>query len=134
MSEDGVIELRQIKEASISLRTDGIVHVHYNEGVEINPELQLRLMEIFRELCGSTKRPFLFSAMEYVTVTKEGRANAIAMEPIFPGVASAVVAHNTAYRLIANFYLQVNKPKTPYKVFSTQEKAIEWLHTFMDKK
>lgn len=134
MSDAGVIELREIEEATITLRTDGIVHVRYNEGVEITPELQKRMMKIFQEICGQTQRPFMFSAFEYVTVTKEARANAIAMESVFPGVASAVVAHNTAYRLIANFYLQVNKPKKPYKVFSTQEKAIEWLHTFIGEK
>lgn len=134
MSDVGVVELREIEEATITLRSDGIVHVRFNEGVEIVPELQDRLMTIYLDICRGNERPFMFSAFEYVTVTKEARHNAIVLEVIYPGNATAVVAHNMAYRLIANFYLQVNKPKKPYKVFSTQEKAVEWLLTFVNKK
>jgi hypothetical protein len=134
MSDAGTEIIRVINEATITLRKDGIIQIHYHEGVEINPPLQDRVMKIFIELSGGIKRPFLFTAMEYVTVTKEARSHAIEMESVYPALASAVVAHSTAYRIIANFYLKVNKPKTPYKVFSTEAKAVEWLFTFIENK
>ena len=79
------------------------------------------------QMCGDVKRPFLFTAEDYVTVGKEARDNAIKMEDRYVGAVTAVVANSVAYKLIANFYVKINKPKTPFKVFNTQEAAIKWL-------
>ncbi len=112
-------------------REDGIVYICYKEGTVIDPALQLEMHDMFLQLCDGKKPPFLFSAMDYVTVTKEGRENAKKMEPIFPGSAVAVLADSVAYRLIANFYLKVQRPKVPYRVFNNEELAVNWLKTFL---
>lgn len=124
----------EIEEAIITEREDGILHVHFKEGVEVNVELQGRMYDIYNEICGEVKKPFLFTGEDFISVTKEARDNAIVMEALFPGLASAVVAPSIAYKLMANFYLLVNKPKTPYKVFNHKEEAIEWLRTFLHLK
>jgi hypothetical protein len=131
MLENDGLDFREIDEAFIKLRKDGIVQIQYKRGTEINPALQVKVMAIFKEICHDRKRPFLFGAMEYVTVTKEARENAIALESVFPGSATAVIASNTAYRLTANFYLKVNRPKTPFKVFQNEEKAVAWLLNYL---
>lgn len=130
---NGLIEFMEteIEEALITEREDGIVHVHFKEGVEITVELQGRMLDIYNEMCGDIKKPFLYTASEYVTIGKEARDNSIVMEALYPGSASAVIATSVAYKLVANFYLLVNKPKSPYKVFNDEENAIEWLRTFL---
>lgn len=121
----------EIEEVIVREREDGIIHVHFKEGIEITVELQGRMYDIYSEICGDSKRPFMFTAAEFVTYTKEARDNALIMEGLYTGIATAVVAPTLAYKLIANFYLMVNKPKKPYKVFSDEETAIEWLKTFL---
>lgn len=123
-------EVIEIKEAVILLRTDGIIQITYREGIEIDVGLQMRMYELFNGICCGKKRPFLFAALDGVSVTPEARDNAIKMETIFPGSATAVLAKTLAYKLIANFYLKVNRPKTPYRVFNDEKKAIEWLLGF----
>lgn len=121
----------EIEEATITERADGIVYVHFKEGTEITVELQGKMLDIYSEICSEKKKPFLFSASEYVSIGKEARDNSIVLEALYPGLASAVVAPSIAYKLIANFYLLVNKPKSPYKVFSDEDSAVEWLSTFI---
>lgn len=121
----------EIKEAIITDRDDGIIHVHFKEGTEINVELQSKLFEIYNKICAGEKKAFMFSASEYVTVTKDARENAVKMAENIPALANAVIAHSIAYKLIANFYFIVNKPTRPFRIFNDEEKAVEWLRTFM---
>ncbi len=124
-------EIIEIKEAIITLRNDGVIQITYKKGVVIDIDLQNRIAAIFNELCKDGKRPFLFNAFDGVSVTPEARANAIKMEKTFPAIATAVLADTLAYKLIANFYLKVNRPQSPYRVFTEMEKAIEWLQSFV---
>ena len=39
----------------------------------------------------------------------------------------AIVIRNLAQKIIADFYLKVNKPKMPTKIFYSVDKAYEWI-------
>ncbi len=123
--------VREIKipEATVSLREDSIVHVYYHKNVVVDIELQARILEVFNELTGKKKTNFIFDADEGVIVTPEARDNAIVMEDQTPVLATAVVAKNLAYRLIANFYIKVNKPKGKYRVVKSVEEGAKWLNS-----
>jgi hypothetical protein len=132
------MELRTFEEKTIELeevfiksRKDGIIQVIFKPGVEIDVDLQIRMMVVYLELCGNKKRPFLFNAFEDVVITKEARDHSEELEKTYPGIATAVIANSLPYKLIANFYLKVNKPKTPYKVFNDIVSAEVWLKTFL---
>jgi len=120
-----------LKEASIVLRTDGIIHVHFSKDTVLDIPLQLRMLEKYKEITEGKLTPFLFTASEDVNVTPEARDNAIKIEEESPCYGAAVVVTNIAYLLIANFYLKFNRPKRPYKVFKNEEVAVEWLKTFV---
>ncbi len=130
-SAAGVKIIREIKipEATVSLRDDGIVHVYYQKNTFLNIELQMRMLDIFNEITGTKKMLFIFEADEGVIVTKGARENALIIEEKSPVIASAVVAPNLAYRLIANFYVKFQKPKGQYKVVRDLEEGVNWLKT-----
>lgn len=127
MQEENVLKQVKINEATITLRMDGIVHVLFHKGVTLDLPLQMLLLNIYNEITDRQKHPFLFEAFEDVHVTKEARDNAIRIESESPGSAYAVVAESMTYRLLANFYLNIRKPKSPYKVFANKDEAILWL-------
>ena len=133
VSEIEIVKEIHVPEADILMRADGIVHVLYKKNVTLDIELQMKMFHLFKELTGNVKHPFVFSALEGVVVTKEARDNAIVIEDESPVSAVAVIADNLAYRLIANFYLKVNKPKNPYKVFKKMDEALAWLQQFKPK-
>ncbi|MDF2450468.1 MAG: hypothetical protein K0R26_2972 [Bacteroidota bacterium] len=124
-----IVKELDFKSFTVTLKTNGIVYVLFKDECLINIELQKKLLHIYEDITGGNLMPFIFLAAENVSVTKEAKENAIYIEDQSMVGASAVVVDNLAYRLIANFYLRVNRPKRPYRVFSKVEDAETWLKT-----
>ena len=91
-------------------------------------EAQISL-KINNQITNGKKSYFIYDGEENVSITKEARDNATKIEDLSPTAGSAVVANNLAYRMVANFYIRFNKPKSPFKVVSTFEEAIAWIKT-----
>lgn len=124
-----IVKEIDFKTVNIALKSNGIVYVLFKDHCLINIELQNQLLHVYRDITGGKLMPFIFLAAEYVSVTKEAKENAIFIEDQSMCGASAVVVNTLAYKLIANFYLKVNKPKRPYRVFSNVQDAEKWLLT-----
>lgn len=45
-------------------------------------------------------------------------------------IAEAFIIHSLAQRLLASFFIKIDKPKLPTKFFNKREEAIEWLLSF----
>lgn len=123
------LKVVELPEANIILRSDNIIHVDYSKNVTLDVDLQVSMRKVFDELAEGKKLHFIFSAAEGFTLTKEARENSDVRDKNSPISAYGIVANNLAYKLIANFYLRVNKPKVPFKIFLTVEDAAKWLYT-----
>ncbi|MDF2452761.1 MAG: hypothetical protein K0S26_2265 [Bacteroidota bacterium] len=124
-----IVRELDFKAFNIALKSNGIVYVLFKDDCLINIELQNKLLHFYRDITGGKLMPFIFLAAENVSITKEAKENAIFIEDQSMVGASAVVVNNFAYKLIANFYLKINKPRRPYKVFSNEQDAVKWLKT-----
>ena len=124
-----IIKEIKFSEATLSLREDGIIHVFYHDNTILDIPLQLRMADAFNSIADNKKSYFIFEAGENVVVTKEARDNALKLEDVTPILASAVIAHNLAYRIIANFFIKVQMPKGKYKVVASMEEATKWLNS-----
>ncbi|MBX7093897.1 MAG: hypothetical protein K1X56_04180 [Flavobacteriales bacterium] len=131
MIRTGIIETRETSSSFIHFREDGIVQIIFKDDTVIDVANQLENLKVFLEVLGEEKRPFMFEAMEGVTVTREGRDHAVQMESKTPACAYAIVVTNLAYKLIADFYYRFNRPKYPFKVFRKKHEAEAWLRTFI---
>ncbi|HSH67580.1 MAG TPA: hypothetical protein VLB84_17700 [Bacteroidia bacterium] len=100
------------------------------EGAEIELENAIENYEAAQSLTNNTKHLLLVDAHANVYISKEARAYSAELKPNAP-IAMAIVVTSTANRLIGNFYINFNKPKVPTKLFSTEEKAIEWLKDYL---
>jgi len=117
------------KDVNLQRKSNDIVYVTFKDNCNLDIPLQMRLLDYYRDITDGKLMRFMFFAAENVSLSKEARDNAIKIEDQSMLAASAVVVDNLAYKLIANFYLNFNKPKRPYKVFSKEEDAIAWLKT-----
>lgn len=115
------------KEANIALKSNGIVYVLFKDDCILDIDLQFRLLDSYNKITDGKLMPFIFLAAQNVTITKEARDNATSLESISPLGASAAIVNNLAYKLIANFYMKLNKSKRPFKTFSNEVDAVEWL-------
>lgn len=112
---------------TVEMRDDGIVSVYFKSNTEITVGFQSVLVELYNQVTGGKKSLFIFECGEFVSITKAARENAIVIEDFTPTRASAIVVGNLAQKIIADFYYKVNKPKQPYKIFWSREKALNWL-------
>lgn len=104
--------------------------VTWLEGAEVDAGLKTEMHNVYLQMTGGQKHPFLFEAESSVWFTKDARDIASTLEPSQPFLAVAMVARSLAFRLLCDFYQRFYKPMHPYKVFRDREKAIEWLKTF----
>lgn len=119
------------KVASFSYnQSERLLHMTILEGAEIELENAIENYEAAQSLTGPTKHLLLVDAHSNVYISKEARAYSAELKPNSP-IAMAVVVSSTANRLIGNFYINFNKPKVPTKLFSSDDKAIEWLKGFL---
>jgi hypothetical protein len=116
-------------DVNLQLKSNNIVYVLFKDDCTLDIPLQLSLLDYYRDITEGKLMHFIFLAAENVSITKEARDNAILIEDQSMVGASALIVNNLAYKIIANFYMKVNKPKRPLKAFGKEEDAIKWLKT-----
>jgi hypothetical protein len=113
---------------------DQVIYLVFKEGAALDVK-EIREMIVAAEKLSPEKRYLLFSDIRHhVQITAEGRKVA-ADNKEAPGViANAVLTNNIALKLTANFFMNVNKPPFPVKIFNDEHKANVWLRSFLKEK
>lgn len=117
--------------AFFSWKEKNILHVHFKANTHITPAEQDELMAAHKKIAGAQPHCVLYTADEFVSFSPEARKRAGELEEELSYYASASVASNIAYTIIANFYIRFNKPRKPFRNFTREQDAIAWLRTFL---
>lgn len=109
----------------IVLRDDGIIETRSkeNEVIEINLVHAKENVEKLKEI--QTNHPYLFVHISNGQITQEARNYFGTVELNFEKVA--IIAKGYLQTLVGNFFLGFNKPRTPIRLFKSEEKALEWI-------
>ena len=118
-----------LKASIVSLRDDGIMHVHIKSGAEMELNDAIKVVEAMGKLGNKKKFPVLIDCGEFASVDKEARTFSASKEANIYTSADAVAYHTFAHKLLADFYMNHNRPEIPTKVFQDNESAIAWLKT-----
>lgn len=106
-----------------------IVYFKYKRGAEIGfPEVK-ELIAYAEKLSNGKPYVTFSDVREEMNITEEGKryvANHDNM-PLFRGTAALV--KNSMMSLAANIIGQMSRNKYPFKSFTSEEKAIEWLNS-----
>jgi hypothetical protein len=127
IKNDDIVDTISFPCMTISLDKQGIVHIIYLRGHLIDVKEKILEKNALLKITKGVKHPILISFESYVTITKEAKEYSILVELEQPFLAVAILVENFAYQLMADFYFKFYKPKIAYKVFKSQDKAIEWL-------
>ena len=109
-------------------RKDGIVQIQFKKGFEGELEDSKRMVKHFELLSPGKKAKVLAIYAENNLFSKEVREYVAGPEVGRIVEADALVIIGTAQKIIGNFYMQVNKPSRPTKLFTSKEEALRWLH------
>lgn len=97
---------------------------------EISVDDVILIAEMCREIGGGEVLPLLINADEYTLPSAEAR-KFIAQKDSNPyAKAEAYVVKDLSQKIVGNFYLKVDKPARPTKIFSNEQEALEWLKQF----
>lgn len=116
--------------AIIKLRNDGILHIHVTIKDEIEIEHTKAIFEARNNLTENKSYKHLYTGGIYLNPSDEVKkfaASALRNENV---IADAYVISSLSQRLMGNFYIKLNKPKRPTKLFTDPDKATEWLNNF----
>ena len=116
---------------SVNLRNDGLVYVKIAGNEEIDVKNVVEIVSALETFWKGTKFPLLIVIGEYTLPTPEARAYIATPESDPYASAEAYVIQSFSQKLVGNVYLSFNKPARPTRLFNTEEKATEWLKTFL---
>ncbi len=124
-------EIIKTKISEIWLDEKGILNVKIIEGADFTYDEVEICFDAYKQLgCGENNKVLqLMHAKVNAAMSKEAR-ELVAKKGKDFFIASAVVTDNLAVRLIANFISKFYKLDFPFKIFDSEEKALEWLLKF----
>lgn len=119
------------REATIQLKGNGIVCFRAQADDIFTEEDLRKLFEIMAKAADGNPFRILMQFNGFnVLLTKEARQLFDSDESwIKLIIAEAVVLNTTTARILFNLLLMVNKPKFPFKAFTTEKEAIKWLQS-----
>ncbi len=129
--EEVFIKTIELDHSIINLRYDGIIVLITKDNTTLDVEDVRENAETFGLLSGGKKAPILIIGGAYSTVTKDARDFMATEESLKYSLCEAFLLKYLAQRILINFYIKVNKPIVPTKMFTNEDKAIEWLKAFI---
>ncbi|MES2566389.1 MAG: STAS/SEC14 domain-containing protein [Bacteroidota bacterium] len=79
---------------------------------------------------GDKDYPLIIDFQNVKHVTKEARVYLASKEGCNKIKAGAIIVDSTLTKVMANFFLQINKPLVPSKLFTDEESAEKWLSNY----
>jgi hypothetical protein len=116
--------------ATVKLRDDGIVHTHVKIKDAVNVEQAEEMLKAFIEVSDGIKRPHLFTATKFVIIEKEVM-EFMKAEGNQHSIADGFVIHSLPQKIVGNFYLKFFKPSVDTKLFTSEDKALNWLNSYL---
>jgi hypothetical protein len=113
------------------LGEDGIGRVVLKPGAEETLEDVKEIIEAGRKLGKGAAVPVINDIRNTKSITREAREFYTGEETKKVVSAIALLVGSPVSRALGNFFIAVNRPSCPTRVFSSEQKAIEWLKGFV---
>ncbi len=122
-----ILESRIVGQTKVELRDDGIIQFFYGENTEYTMAETRELEEAVIEMTkGVTHRSLRIAGKSTSVDTEVMKYLSRGRGALFT-LADAFVIHSPAQKILANFYLNINRPILPTKVFNDAGEAEKWL-------
>ena len=114
----------------VVLREDGILAYYPVPGLVMTHEVALQVLALGLQIADGPK-PTLVHMQDMARVDREARAFLASEEYMTLCSQTALVVGSPVSRVIGNFFVGLNRPRYPYKLFDDPEPAAEWLRGFI---
>lgn len=111
------------------LPDDGIVRLVWSPPVPSGREDAIATIEAMIEVTGDRPAPLLVDVRDAGPQDREGRLEFHRRYTVVSAVA--ILVGSPLSRMMGNFFVNVNKPKAPTRLFDDEAAAVEWLKGFL---
>lgn len=125
------MQVIELECATISLRSDGIIHIHTLIHGTVSMEDSKLIVEARTKLAENKPYPMLYTSETPTATTNEELTEYMASEERNRLVlADAFVIRSFTQRLAVKMYFVLKKPKKPTSFFANEADAITWLKNY----
>lgn len=121
-----------IRTGKIWLEGDGIVRFTYFPKVEVTLADAKKSIAVVLKISKGKTQPLFVDSRGIKSMEREARTYYAGEEAAKAVSACALLIGSPISRVIGNFFLGINKPKFPVKLFTSESEAIEWLRRFIE--
>jgi hypothetical protein len=116
--------------ATVRKTSDGIVRVDFKDNCDISETESSTICDYIWEMAEYNDALVLMKPGNGTEFDQSARNFSAGPNGTRFTLADAIVVESLAHKLIANFYLKINKPLVPTRVFSNTKEAEKWLLSF----
>ena len=116
--------------AEMVVDEDGIVRLKIKDNAYITIDHIKENHTAFKQLLGDNQILLLIDSIVKYKFTKQARIYTASKHIEINRVATAFLVDSFAGRIIVNFYIWFNRPSVTTRIFTSEEKALNWLKSF----
>ena len=118
---------------SVWIGEDGIIRgVITVPNAEQTLDDAIETVNVIKTLCAGKPYPLLSDVRNIQSADRDARNYFAREENAHLILANAVLVGSYVSKMVVNFYLTINKPAFPIRMFTSEAEAIAWLKLFMD--
>lgn len=118
---------RETKKIMFTYSDDGILYTECFPDTVMTLEDGMESTRISAEMVNQVPRPLLCDLTNVVKMSQECRKHFAGKEHAETFSKAALIVTSPISRLIGNFFLGLNKPLKPTKLFNSKEEGLKWL-------
>lgn len=130
---DGTRQGRRIETSAsiISLSDEGIIYDVSPRAVRFTMEQARESMAAYLEITGGLRSPLLVDIRQVQGIDRAARQHLTGPDGERAVSAVALLADSALTRAIGNFFIGLNRPSFPVRVFTSEEEALRWLRGYL---
>jgi hypothetical protein len=113
--------------------SDGIARTQVKSGARIELSDAKENSEIVNGLSNLPEFPLIVDTREVLSITKEARDHFSLRGRSSKICGIAIIRSSSLSNVVANFFIGLNRPVVPVKLFSNERDAIKWCEAFIKK-
>jgi len=122
----------EVRSQNISLGVDGIIRTRMRPEVfELELADAQEVIHAVGSLCGGVRRPALVDLRELRSMSRDCRKYFAGPETAKVEAAVALLVVSPLARAIGNFFMGLNRPLVPTRLFTSEVDALGWLRGFV---
>ena len=112
---------------------NGILYLIYQQEAVVDKEAAIYLIKERHKMTNKVSYPMFVDLRGMKYITRDAREELKKGDGIKYVTAGAFLINNTIIRILSDYFIKFDKPPIPIKLFTDQEKALQWLQQFKNR-